>query len=571
MKRYRVLVLLVLLAIPFASHVQPTNGAIQIINKVQSGLLAEDSLTTGNYGTWFLYGDAVQQNAPYKYSEDSQGLHIGIQAAKQGQWAGFYAMSPNTAGMVFHAVLTLPFTSVPSGEFNTGLYVQTSTAHINYITCAADATPSGYGWAVVYTTGNSVSAQKFTTVYSQTGGPTTRDCTIITNGQNFLEVYLDGQLVFSSTTLNLQMPSPFNSYLEVESTYAGGMLFGTYGDYYATTTYNVQVQNAPAGDTAEIDDSSNTMLVSATVGSGGSTNLDTGRYHLPINGYVRVYDPTHNLVASTSGAGPIWGGDAFQPSSSTTTTTSSSTSTTSSTTTSTSTSTTSTTSTSSTTTSTTSTTTTSITTSTTSTTAGGVVLNGVQSTSGTLSASPYQITLASFDAAAGTNRLLVVGVQANNAFATSVTFGGVQLSKTVQSYYNNDAELWYLVNPTGTGNIVVTMTGATSVVVGAYSFSGVDQANPIPSKASLHNTSPNSPSISLTTLYANSWVVDFPSMGGGEILGSPSCTQNWNVNLPNTITGASSSTARPSPGSVTCGWAANFADFWDDVAIEVKA
>src|SRR6266852_8011816 len=111
--RLRLLVAIVLLAVPFASQVQPTNGAVQAINKVQSGLLAQDSLTTGNFGTWFLYGDAVQQHAPYKYSEDSQGLHIGIQAAKQGQWAGFYAESPNTAGEVFHAVLTLPYSSVP--------------------------------------------------------------------------------------------------------------------------------------------------------------------------------------------------------------------------------------------------------------------------------------------------------------------------------------------------------------------------------------------------------------------------------------------------------------------------
>jgi len=199
------------------------------------------------------------------------------------------------------------------------------------------------------------------------------------------------------------------------------------------------------------------------------------------------------------------------------------------------------------------------------------VLNGVQSTSGTVSSSPYQVTLANFNAGGGNNRLLVVGVEANNNYVASVTFGGVQLSKAVQSFYNNDAEFWYLVSPVGAANIIVTMAGATSVVVGAYSFSGVDQANPIPSKASLYNTSPGSPKASLTTLYPNSWVVDSPSIWGGETLGSPSCTQQWDVNLPNAITGASSSTVHASPGSVACGWTATSADLWDDVAIEVKA
>src|SRR5438105_13408834 len=170
MKSLRLLVALVLLAVPLASQVQPTSGSVQAINKVQSGLLAQDSLTTGNFGTWFFYGSAVPEKAPYRYFEDSQGLHIGIQAAKEGQWAGFYAESPNTAGEVFHAVLTLPYSNIPSGSFNTGLYVQTSTDHINYVTCAGEADTTGYFWSVVYTTGNSRAAQKFYTVYYQDGG-----------------------------------------------------------------------------------------------------------------------------------------------------------------------------------------------------------------------------------------------------------------------------------------------------------------------------------------------------------------------------------------------------------------
>jgi len=116
MKSLRLLVALVLLAVPVAYQAQPTNGSVQAIDKFQSGLLAQDSLTTGNFGTWFFYGSAVPEKAPYKYFEDSQGLHIGIQAAKQGQWAGFYAESPNTAGQLFHAVLTLPYSNSPSGS-----------------------------------------------------------------------------------------------------------------------------------------------------------------------------------------------------------------------------------------------------------------------------------------------------------------------------------------------------------------------------------------------------------------------------------------------------------------------
>lgn len=356
MRRPAVLLVLLPLVVLFVFEAPSTSAAPSSLTRVQSGVLAQDSLTTGNLAYWAFYGDAVQEHAPYTYSEDSAGLHIGIQAAKQGQWAGYYAVSPNTNGELFHAVLTLPYSSTPSGEFNTGLYVQTSASHINYISCTADVGSTGYDWSVVYTTGNSRSAQKFYQVYYEAGAPgvpLTRDCTIITNGQNMLEVYLDGQLVYSSTTLKLQMPPPFDSYLEVESTYAGGMLSGTYSDYYATTSNVVQVQNAPAGDTAQIVDSGNNVLVTGSVGSSGIALLDVGQYHLPIDGSVQVYDASHTLVATTPGTGPIWGGDSYQENATTTTTTAVTTST------STSTSSKSTTSTSSTTTSTSSTTSTS--------------------------------------------------------------------------------------------------------------------------------------------------------------------------------------------------------------------
>src|SRR5438132_1662330 len=138
-------VALLLLITPVVLPLLPAHAAPLLITKVQSGLLAQDSLTTGNTAYWYFYVDAVL-----------------------------------------------------------------------------------------------------------TGAPLTRDCTIITNGSNLMKVYLDGRLVYSSSTLNLQMPSPFNSYLEVQSTYAGGMLHASYNDYYATVSDAVRVQNAPPGDTAQV-------------------------------------------------------------------------------------------------------------------------------------------------------------------------------------------------------------------------------------------------------------------------------------------------------------------------------
>jgi hypothetical protein len=201
-----------------------------------------------------------------------------------------------------------------------------------------------------------------------------------------------------------------------------------------------------------------------------------------------------------------------------------------------------------------------------------ITLENHASTSGTVSSSPYHITLSSFDAGSGSDRELIVGISANDEYATSVTFGGTSLTQLVSSFYNNDAELWGLTDPSGTENIVVTMSGATSVVVGAYELAGVSQSDPVPTTNSTYNLSSSSPSISLNTQYSNSWVIDQPSIWGGVTLGSPTCSQAWDVNVADEITGASSSTSTSSANTYGCSWtASDGGDLWDDVAIEVQA
>lgn len=199
-----------------------------------------------------------------------------------------------------------------------------------------------------------------------------------------------------------------------------------------------------------------------------------------------------------------------------------------------------------------------------------ITINNVNSTSGTVSSSPYQITLSSFNAGTGSNRTLIVGVEANNQSVTSITFGSTSLTKAAESFHNQYTAFWYLKNPSGTANIVVTMAGATQVVVGAYELSGVDQTNPIPTTAARFGS--GNPTVSLNTLYSGSIVLDLPSIYGGSTLSSPTCTSEWNHNIANKITGASSNKTQTTPGTVTCSWTASSGgDGWDDSAIEVKA
>jgi len=284
-----------------------------IVIQTQSGLETFDSLSTGNISSWTFNGDAVTQKAIYTHFENSTGLYIGVKAAKSGEWAGYYGVTAGGNAIVFQAKVSLPQKSISSGAFNSGLYVQTAEYPVNYVSCGAGMTPKGSYWQVVVGRGNVTLASNFNVLYfqSMTGEPLTKTCTIITNGINLLTVYIGSARVYSNTTMNLNMPQPFNSYFLVDSTTTSQILFGSFSDYSATLGTNMTVNNAPAGGSVELVGALGNVLYTAGIGSDGSASIQ-----LPLNGtltsgYVKVYSSIGNLVASDSQINTFWGGDVY--------------------------------------------------------------------------------------------------------------------------------------------------------------------------------------------------------------------------------------------------------------------
>src|SRR6267143_2915223 len=209
----------------------PPSVSLYSINQVNSGLAASDPLNNetktqqqlqSNPRYWTYGGDTPLQTppAPYAFSKDLLGLHLGVQSTGNDtttgkpKWAGFYALAPGTNAALFHAVVSTPVRSIPTADqyYENTLYVQTSVngpnALVNYIACGAN-TAKSYGtvWAVYSATGDGNSALNFTRLYLDNGTnqSLTRDCTIITNGYNYLKVYLDGVMVYTNNKLKLQM------------------------------------------------------------------------------------------------------------------------------------------------------------------------------------------------------------------------------------------------------------------------------------------------------------------------------------------------------------------------------
>ena len=273
------------------------------INKVKSGLVVSDALTTGNTASWTFGGTATLQN----YFEDSQGLHIGIQAPQKDHWVNYYAHLPQPNAYLFHAVLTIPYNSVGDGVFNTGLYVEGSD-FIPHVACEAYADSTGYYWDVEQ---SSDAGATYTILYiSQPSSmPQTQDCTIITNGSNYLKVYIGGNLVFSSTTMNLGMSTPFIAFVQDDTSSASSMHYGIYSDYYVTANEKIKVTNNPSNAVSvKVLDSSNKVLASSSVVSGTAT-LGVGKYHFPLSGTINVYDSSGSIIASSPAS--MYGGDVF--------------------------------------------------------------------------------------------------------------------------------------------------------------------------------------------------------------------------------------------------------------------
>jgi hypothetical protein len=295
------------------SAVRPASAlSVLSVGRTSSGLVTSDSLTTGNTNLWVFGGSAVAQGTPYSYHEDSSGLYLGVQSNQPGQWSGYYA-SRGEQAQVFHADLTLPAAILADNQsFNTGLYVQTGGVDVNYVTCGAGVDGGGYYWAVVEATGTPYGATNYNTLYFnwENSQPLTRSCTIVTNGANLLQVYLDGTQVYSSTSMSLGYQSPFSVFLEVQGTDNTVMRFSNYTDYYATTSPTVTVNGAVPGSTAELVSPSGTVLASGSVGQSGTATMDIASFDMPLTANVVVTDGGVTL-ASTSAPVQVYGGDVY--------------------------------------------------------------------------------------------------------------------------------------------------------------------------------------------------------------------------------------------------------------------
>lgn len=171
----------------------------------------------------------------------------------------------------------------------------------------------------------------------------------------------------------------------------------------------------------------------------------------------------------------------------------------------------------------------------------------------------------------GTDTIIVVtsAMRSNNNI-TGITWNGTEDFSIASVDANSDAvaEMWYLVNPTGgTFDVVVTYDGNNRVVVGATTFTGVDQTKPF-SATSTANGADDAPTVNITGNNDDLIVDGLAQTSHGPDTATAAHTELYNLAQTGggTDERGASQTLAADGTSQTMSWAMSDSDSWALVA-----
>lgn len=193
-------------------------------------------------------------------------------------------------------------------------------------------------------------------------------------------------------------------------------------------------------------------------------------------------------------------------------------------------------------------------------------------TAGTASASSSLVW--SYTVGAQTNQIIIVGVSIPQSGVTvsSVTYAGIAMKQAVIATCPAgacDTEQWYLTGPpAGTNNIIITLTGISTIDAGAATFSGVDPVNPIGGTATGKGNNSNTISDPITST-SNQVVVDSFIDTSGNMGWVPDVGQAQLWGAGNGVS-AGSSYVNGINGSVTLGWTNTLSGNWEHSLVAIS-
>jgi hypothetical protein len=205
----------------------------------------------------------------------SSGLQVGVHP--HAGWAGWFAVTLDAAGpaVVWHTQMSRPPEPVTSGKGEAVFAVQTATTQhsgaINYVVVSALSLQGKGEWLVGYAHGVVANADTEVLWRSplRADAPTTEPVTVQTDGRHSLAVWLGNRRVYVSDRLRLDIPTPFQAYLEVQSQTIGYV--ASFRNFWVTDAAPVTVGGVAPGAHLRLE--SGGTVVTAVAGRHGTASL----------------------------------------------------------------------------------------------------------------------------------------------------------------------------------------------------------------------------------------------------------------------------------------------------------
>jgi hypothetical protein len=205
----------------------------------------------------------------------ASGLQVGVHP--HAGWAGWFAVTLDAAGpgVVWHTDMSRPRRAVSAGKGEAVFAVQTATTQhngaINYVVVSALSLDGKGEWLVGYAHGVVANADTEVLWRSplRADAPTTEPVTIRTDGRHSLAVWLGDRRVYASDRLHLDIPSPFQAYLEVQSQNIG--YAASFRNFWVADAAPVTVTGVSPG--ARLRLVSGRTVVTAVAGRDGTASL----------------------------------------------------------------------------------------------------------------------------------------------------------------------------------------------------------------------------------------------------------------------------------------------------------
>lgn len=211
---------------------------------------------------------------------------------------------------------------------------------------------------------------------------------------------------------------------------------------------------------------------------------------------------------------------------------------------------------------------------------GGIQIDTISTNSGDASSFTYSHTVGA--GCVPTNRLLIVAVELNDAGGTtvsSITYNGTPMTFVASRQHASGkprVEVYQLVAPpTGTHDVVVTLSGIDKVTIGAISYTGVDQTTPIEGVSIAEGTS-TTPSV-IVSSEAGDLVQDAMATIADGSVTPPSAeagqTARWNVEMggPGVTNHFGTGSTEDGAASVTMSWTLPESKDWVTIAFNINA